>query len=128
MIVSVVLSVMFGVLFVSLVANAVTTISTSITTAGSITTTGTGALSIAGISTLTGDVTMSGGNQALVITTANDATSTITVGCITMYPTSTASAIHLTFGLTNVGTTTSETAGVNATTGSVMWKFGACPV
>src|SRR3990167_7906504 len=89
-IISVVLSVVFGVLFVSLVANAVTTISTAITTAGDITTTA-GALSVGGISTerAPADVTMGGGNGALSLTTTNSATSNITVGCILTYPTST---------------------------------------
>src|SRR3989344_5342720 len=54
-----------------------------------------GTLAVTGVSTLTGDVTMSGGSGALVITTTNAATSTIQVGCIQTYATSTATAVRL---------------------------------
>jgi len=130
-IISVVLSVVFGVLFVTLVANAVTTISTAIVTAGNITTSAgnieatAGTLLIGSTSVLTGDVTLSGGNGALVVTTSNSATSTIQVGCISMYATSTATAVRLTFG-TNAWAT-STTQGSNAV-GLVAWQYGSCPI
>jgi len=136
-IVSVVLSVMFGVLFVSLVADAVTTISTAIVTAGNITTSAgnieatAGTLTVGSTSVLTGDVIMSGGSGALVITTTNAATSTIAVGCLQTYATSTATAIHLTFATDELATTTSQ-GGTGDTTGTygglVAWRYGACPI
>lgn len=134
-IVSVVLAVMFGVLFVSLVANAVTTISTAITTAGNITTSDgnieatAGTLTVGGISTLTGDVTMSGGNGALTLTTTNAATSTAVIGCYQTYATSTNTAIHLTFATAQMATSTSQGATADGlSTGVVVWKYGACPI
>src|SRR3989344_4506612 len=107
-IISVVLSVVFGVLFVSLVANAVTTISTAITTAG-------------GISTTDG---------ALSLTTTNSAPSTITVGCILTYPTSTDTQVHLEFhasGTATVAFATSSNSSNGLAAGLVIWKYGACP-
>ncbi|MDO8590059.1 MAG: hypothetical protein Q7R69_02205 [bacterium] len=139
-IVSVVLAVMFGVLFISLVANAVTTISTAISTAGNITTSAgnieatAGTLTVGLTSTLTGDVTMSGGDGALTVTSAsNSATSTLVVGCIEMHATSTVTPIHLTFASSTMATTSwqSGTGGDAATglsTGVMLWKYGACPV
>ncbi|MEK7461512.1 MAG: hypothetical protein AAB586_00345 [Patescibacteria group bacterium] len=128
-IISVVLAVVFGVLVVSLVTNAVTTISTSITTAGDITTSAgniaatTGTLTVGGVSTLTGDVTMSGGNGGLTLTTANNATSTIQVGCIQMYATSTATAVRFLFhASTTISTTVTGTAA-----GYLLWGYGTCP-
>ena len=64
-VISVVLAVMFGVLFVTLVANAVTTISTAVTTAGDITTSAgnieatAGTLTVGGVSTLSGNTILS---------------------------------------------------------------------
>ncbi|MDO8728761.1 MAG: hypothetical protein Q7K26_02595 [bacterium] len=166
-IISVVLTVVFGVLLISLVANAVTTISTNITTDGNATITGTlgvtgvttltnasstitsqtgnfmvngfatttatngniataGTLAVTGTSVLTGDVTMSGGSGALVITTSNSATSTIQVGCVQMYATSTDTAVRLTFGLPGQeATTTTQGA---ASIGNVVWQYGSCPI
>src|SRR3989344_2748650 len=89
-----------------------------------------GTLTAVGASTLTGDVTMSGGNGALTITSANNATSTIAVGCITMYATSTVTAIHLAFATAQMATTTTHlgTGDTDGTYGGdVIWRYGACP-
>jgi len=122
-IVSVVFAVVFGVLFVTLVANAVTTISTNLATGGTLT--------VDTTSLLTGDVTMSGGDGALTITSTNSATSTISVGCVGTYATSTATAIHLTYAAAQIATTTSQ-GGAGDTTGTygglVVWRYGACPI
>ena len=129
-VVSVILAVLFGVLIASVVADAVTTISTSITTAGDITTSAgniaatAGTLTVGGVSTLTGDVTLSGGNGALVVTTSNSATSTVSVGCIQTYATSTATSVHLEFHASS--SLANSTNG--ATAGLVVWKYGNCPV
>ena len=135
-IISVVFAVVFGVLFVTIVASAVTTISTAITTAGDITTSAgnieatAGTLTVGGASTLTGDVTLSGGNGALAITHANAATSTITVGCVQTYATSAATAIHLEFHATGTAGSTfaTSTNGYGMSQGLVIWKYGACPL
>jgi len=68
-----------------------------------------------GASTFSGDVT---------VTTSNTATSTLTVGCIQMYATSTATAVRLEFS-----TTTQLASYPNGTvpTGSVAWRYGTCP-
>lgn len=165
-IISVILSVIFGVLVITIAANAVSTISTNISTDGTLSVTGlttltnasstitsqtgnfmvngyatttasngniatAGTLTVTGASTLTGDVTMSGGNGALSITTSNTATSTLEVGCLQMYATSTATAIHLTFATAQMATTTTQ-GGTGDTTGTyggdVIWRYGACPI
>lgn len=51
-----------------------------------------GTAAITGAVTLTGDTTVSGGT--LNVTTANTATSTLVVGCIQFYATSTATALR----------------------------------
>ena len=102
---------------------------TTTATNGNIATAGT--LAVTGASTLTGDVTMSGGNGALVITTTNAATSTIQVGCLQMYATSTETAVHLTFATAQMATTTTQ-IGVGDTNGThggvVIWRYGTCPI
>lgn len=85
----------------------------------------TATLTVGGASTLTGDVTLSGGNGALTLTTSNSATSTATVGCYQTYATSTATAVRITFG-TNAWAT-STTQGSNAN-GLVAWQYGSCPI
>ena len=165
-IISVVLSVIFGVLVISLVANAVTTISTNLDTDGTLTVDGhstltsasstvtsqtgnfmvngyatttatngniatNGTLAVTSTTVLTGDVTMSGGNDGLIITTTNTATSSIDVGCIQMYATSTETAVHLTFATAALATTTTQigTGDTDGTYGGVVvWRFGACPI
>ena len=146
-VISVALAVIFGVLLVSIVADAVTTISTNLDTDGTLnadgaatlgsTLTVTGAttlsstLTVDTTSTLTGDVIMSGGNDGLIITTSNTATSSIDVGCIQMYATSTETAVHLTFATAQLATTTTQigTGDTDGTYGGVVvWRFGACPI
>ena len=122
-IVSIVLSVILGVLVVTMATNAVSTISTNISTGGT--------LSVTDTTTLTGDVTMSGGNGALTITTTGAATSTVSVGCYQTYATSTNTAIHITFATAQMATTTTQ-GGTGDTTGTygglVVWRYGACPI
>lgn len=82
-----------------------------------------GTLSVTGASTLTGDVTMSGGSGALAITTTNAATSTIEVGCVQMYATSTATAVRFLFHASStISTTVTGTAA-----GYLLWGYGTCP-
>jgi hypothetical protein len=69
----------------------------------------------------TGAVTM-GGN--LTVTTSNTATSTLAVGCIQSYATSTATAVRLTFS-TFAGTTTSQGGNSNFL---VAAQYGSCPI
>lgn len=90
-----------------------------------------GTLTVTGASTLTGDATFSGGNGAITVTTTNAATSTISVGCLQMHATSTATAVHITFATAQIATTTSQ-GGTGDTTGTyggvVVWRYGACPI
>lgn len=65
--------------------------------------------------TVTDDATISGGT--LNVTTAANATSTITVGCVSAYATSSATQIKLIYG--TVATTTGN--------GFVLWQYGTCP-
>ena len=128
--ISVILAVIFGVLFITVVASAVTTISTTITTAGNITTSAgnieatAGTLTVGSTALLTGDVTMSGGNGALTLTTTNSATSTAVIGCVQTYATSTATAVRL--GIGTQGTTSPLSSGGNSV-GYVLWQYGTCP-
>ena len=58
------------------------------------------------------------------ITTSNTATSTLVVGCIQMYATSTATAVHLEFS-----TTTTLAAYSTSKIGhAVAWRYGSCPI
>lgn len=82
-----------------------------------------GTLTVTGASTLTGDVTMSGGDDGLTITSSNTATSSVVVGCIETYATSTATPVKLALGSTSAATTTFGAAGI----GSVAWLYGNCP-
>ncbi|MDP4000938.1 MAG: hypothetical protein Q8P83_01750, partial [bacterium] len=108
-----------------------TTISTAITTAGNITTSAgnieatAGTLTVGGVSTLTGDVTMSGGSGALVITTTNAATSTVAVGCIQTYATSTDTAVRL---VLSSAASSTPTYGAGDAIGGVSWNYGTCPI
>ena len=70
---------------------------------------------------ITDDFTVNG--RSAVITTSNTSTSTLEVGCVQMYATSTATALHLEFN------TSSATSTINGqSNGIVAWKYGACPV
>lgn len=73
--------------------------------------------------TFSGAIT-SGGD--LTVTTSNTATSTITVGCVQTYATSTATPIHWSMDLTS----TSTAANQYGTTvgGLVTWGYGSCAI
>lgn len=72
---------------------------------------------------LSGGLRITSGDLSVVST--NSATSSIAVGCYQTSATSTATIIHLTFGLpTNA---TSTTQAVNSS-GLVAWAYGACPI
>ena len=72
-----------------------------------------------------GTFTVSGAKTTTTLTTSNSATSTLIVGCVQMYATSTATAVHITFGTAEHSTTTSQGATSN---GLVAWLYGACPI
>lgn len=73
--------------------------------------------------TVTDDVTISGGS--VTITTSNTATSTVILGCIQQYATSTATPIRF-----EISTTTSLAtySGGSAPNGGVSWRYGTCPI
>lgn len=73
----------------------------------------------------TGDVVLYGGDGALTLTTTNAATSTLVVGCIQTYATSTASPIKLTIGSSGATTTFAGVGSISS--GVVTWNFGSCP-
>jgi len=80
-----------------------------------------GALTVTGASTLTGDATFSGGDGGIVVTTSNSATSSIEVGCIQTYATSTATALKLNF-------VDSATTSIYGTAQYLLGlSFGTCP-
>lgn len=76
-----------------------------------------------GVLTTSGDITSTGGANALVLTSSNTATSSATIGCVTTYATSTATPIRFVIGSAVVGTTTYQGTGI----GSVEWMYGTCP-
>ena len=81
-----------------------------------------------GAATLAADATFNGGDGAIVITSSNSATSSVTVGCIETYATSTATTVRLQLGTGNsISTTTSRDASAAATGGVVYWFYGTCP-
>src|SRR3990167_10173389 len=82
-------------------------------------------LAVTGASTLTGDVTLSGGDNALVVTTTNAATSTIDFGCLQTTATSTLTPIR--FVISSAGTSTA-TYGAGSANGGVSWQYGTCPI
>jgi len=61
----------------------------------------------------------------LVVTTTNTATSSMTVGCINSYATSTATAIKLIPGAANASASSTFSGGTSA--GFVIWQYGSCP-
>ncbi|MEK7180004.1 MAG: hypothetical protein AAB706_00855 [Patescibacteria group bacterium] len=73
--------------------------------------------------TVTDDTTLSGG--VVTVTTTNTATSSMTLGCIQTYATSTATAVR--FVLSSAGTTTA-TFGAGTASGGVSWQYGTCPI
>ncbi|MBI2612898.1 hypothetical protein HYW59_03780 [Candidatus Kaiserbacteria bacterium] len=81
-------------------------------------------LQVTGATRIYGDVTLDGGSGALTLTTSNTATSTLSVGCIQMNATSTASPGKLTL-VSNLGT--ASTTGANGLYFVPVWTFGTCP-
>lgn len=76
-------------------------------------------LTVGDDATVTDDLTVSGGT--FTVTTAANATSTLTVGCVQTYATSSATAVKLAFTLS--GTTTLQ----GFAPGAVAWLYGTCP-
>jgi hypothetical protein len=74
--------------------------------------------------TLSADATFSGGDGAIVVTSSNTATSSIEVGCIQMYATSTATAGKLTL---QSGTDAASTTGPTGLHFMPVWTYGNCP-
>ncbi len=70
--------------------------------------------------TTTGDVTFGGGTDALVLTTSDSATSSMTVGCINLYASTTATANRLRIIAT--ATTIYPYTGL-----AVLPQYGSCP-
>ena len=83
-----------------------------------------------GAATFTADATFNGGIDAITLTHTNAATSSITVGCVDTFATSTASPIKFMLFASSSLTidTTSITAGFGGGTseGLVLWGFGSC--
>ena len=67
--------------------------------------------------------------QNATSTTSNTATSTLSVGCIQMYATSTATAVRLEIGAAAIATasSTSFRTGADLSEGMVLWAYGTCP-
>lgn len=74
----------------------------------------------------TGDAVLYGGSGALTLTTTNAATSSLVVGCIQTYATSTATPIKFTIGGYPNATTTYSTVTAASGNGYVTWNFGSC--
>lgn len=159
--VAVVLSVIVSVVFITGLVSAATTISTNITTEGT--------LGVVGLATLQGSATTTdlsvnatarfGGTATSTIDTAgnivgkgtllvhgsttlqnftfqnatsthsNTATSTLSVGCIQMYATSTDTKVRLEFSSAAiaVASSTNFRGGSGIPQGQVLWSYGACP-
>lgn len=91
---------------------------TTISSAGVITSSA--ANTFSGAQTFSADQTFGGGDGAIVVTTSNTATSSITVGCINTYASSTATAMRLRFIAT--ATTIYPYTGL-----AVLPQYGTCP-
>lgn len=103
-----------------------TTVSNPWTFAGAVTHSST--FTQTGASTFTADATFNGGVNGIVVTSTNAATSSLSVGCVNSYATSTATPIKLLLTLaTQAGSTvaTSTYAGITSN-GGVVWAYGAC--
>ncbi len=74
-----------------------------------------GTASFTGAPTFTADATFSGGDNGITVTSTNTATSSIIVGCIDSFATSTETEVRLS------ATSTSPTSGVYA-----QWVYGSC--
>ena len=146
--VSVALSVILSMFFVAAAVQAATTISTNITTAGTLSVTGLSTLlggatttsitllsgdmitnTSASSTSLSGDLTIgvSGpGTRAnsLTVTNAADATSTVTVGCVVTTATSSATKIKMIFNTVSTSTDVGHTVNGNTVNGYVLWAYG----
>ena len=80
-----------------------------------------GTIAGSGDITVGDDLTVSGG--IVDITSANTATSSVTVGCIDGYATSTATAVKFVLG--KVGSSATSTL-YNTSSGAVYWAYGSC--
>ena len=152
--IAMILSVVLSVLFVTAMVQAVSTISTSISTDGNLTVVGTETSGRASTTVFsvnntaffggTATTTINSAGNLFVVgsttlqnftfqnatsTTSNAATSTLSVGCIQMYATSTATAVRLEFGVNNMASTTFRTGAPIAVGGGgqVVWVYGTCP-
>lgn len=63
-------------------------------------------------------------NSTVNITTTNVATSTLVVGCVQTYATSTATPIRFVIGSAQLASTT---FGGTTSNGAVLWQYGTCP-
>lgn len=90
-----------------------------------------GAVTNSSTLTQTGDATFGGGDNGIVVTSANTATSSIEAGCITTYATSTDTAIKQTFFASSTlnidGASITSGFGGSAVRGLVLWGYGSCP-
>jgi hypothetical protein len=150
------LSIAFAVAIVVLFSAAgvwgATTISTNIETGGTLSVTGastlTGAVAASstlqvtgavrnystltqtGAATFTADATFDGGIDAITLTHSNTATSSITVGCVDTFATSTASPIKFMLYATSTtvlnGVAVATDFGGGTMQGFVLWGFGSC--
>jgi len=170
--VAVTLSVVVSVLLITGLINAATTISTNITSDGTLSIAGLGTLGSASTTILsvnntaffgtTATTTIDGAGNVLVMgsttlqsvtatnatstnltfTTAttthtNAATSTLSVGCVQLYATSTNTKVRLEFGAFAIASASSTTfrtgaaivssAGTVPGGGQVLWSYGGCP-
>lgn len=147
--IALVLSVVLSVLLVTGLVQAATTISANITTEGTLSVASLGTLGSASTTILsvnntaffgaTATTTINGAGDLFVVgsttlqnftfrnatsTHSNTATSTLVVGCVQMYATSTATAVRLEFGVNNMASTTYSNVTAN---GQVAWRYGTCP-
>lgn len=82
-------------------------------------------LNVTGVPTFTADAVFNGGASGITVTTSNTATSSIIVGCVNTYATSTATAIKMFPGAINTSASTTYTGGTVG--GFVVWAYGNCP-
>lgn len=73
--------------------------------------------------------TIGGARGNITTTTTNTATTSLTIGCIQTYATSTATAIRIEFGVNNMASTTFRTGAPIAVGGGgqMVWVYGTCP-
>ena len=143
---SVIVSAVISILFVVASVHAATTVSTSVTTGGSLFATST--LNVSGLSTLsagfvsvgsstvvgaftaTGDTSLQRASttQFSNIQTSNTATTSAYLGCIQTYATTTAKPVKLTFYATSTVNGVTTSGGVSTGAGGyVLFEFGTCP-